>query len=375
MKRRAGNFLLPAAAVLFAMVITLLTPGLTPWSPPATAAEAIATSCEMTPFALDPADTSKPNPNKEVSGAFGPAVTARGEKDVKAELKERRSCGTDGVYDTYLTAAHYSEWSHYGLTSVKVGESTQEINAFADRIKADPELYKTTLAELEKLEGESTYSEAPVSRGIWSLYMMPDGNGGVDIKVGRTSSDGTNAVFTHGDVQVRYRLDCGFQPNREGGFPGIDECTGTECAPPPVCPEGTNGTWPNCYVPCPWDSSLPKDSPNCLQPKQWENTPKNDGWTPDQGTGKETDGKESQRQKDNGDTRGNAGDHKVPEDTKSGDTTPDTPRGDSGPTAPGAQPGGDNQNNGAVDEKNTNQDDGGTNGDTCVPDPIAGITC
>lgn len=382
-------------------------------------------ACAATAFALDPKDETKPNPDKEVKGAFGPAITARGEDKVKAELKERRTCGEDGVYDVHLTAAHYSEWSHYNLTSVKVGSSSAEINAFAARIAADPSLYKATLKELEKLEGESKYGEGRVKAGTWSLYMVPDGNGGVIIKVGRTSEAGTNAVFKHGKVEIRYRLDCGAQPNRDkGGFSDVDKCTREECAPPPQCP--VKGTWPdcfkpcppgmvgerqphcfepcppgtvgkhrpdcfepcppgtvgkyqpNCYTPCPWDASIPKDNARCNEPKWIKPSPQEPGWTPRGTDNGVTDGQQSANQRESGQTRGNAVDDQVPSDTRNNTTTPDTKPSNGnggGPVAPGATAGGDDQDQGVVDEENTNQDDGGTDGDTCVPDPIVGITC
>lgn len=314
--------------------------------------------CNHMYYALDPADPTKPNPNKETTGSFGTPVTQRGEVDVKAELKERRSCGVDGSLDPALTAAHYSEWSHYGLTSVKVGDSTAEINAFAARIKADPDLYATTLAELEKLEGESTYSEAAVMPGVWSLYMTPDGKGGVTIKVGQTSTVGVNAVFTHGDVVVKYRLDCGFQPNRDEGFPGIDVCTENECAPPPVCPPGQVGTPPyDCYTP-------KFETPTTYEPG-WDQRGRDNGLT---------DGQESARQIESGETRGNAVNDQVPGNTGNHTTTPDTiPSDQGGPVAPGAGTGGDNRGDDVQDDDLVVDDDKGTGGAVCTPTPL--VSC
>lgn len=240
-------------------------------------------ACTIQYYALDPANANNPNPAKEVTGAFGPAVAARDEAGVKKELDERRECGADGKFDPALTAAHYAEWSHNGLTSIKVDESPTGLNAFTAQMASDVDLRGKVLAELKKLEGESTFSTAPVSAGIWSLYMMPNGNGGVDLKVGRTSANGTNAVFTHGDKVIRYRLDCGFQPNRETPFTNVPECTGQECAPPPVCPPGTTGTWPECppVTPPPcnpewqkcWDTSVPAPEGVKPQPNDDYETP------------------------------------------------------------------------------------------------------
>lgn len=378
-RRRSGSYMLAAAGMLLlaAFLPGLLgIPGLN--AEAATPADIGQQACTTMYYALDPADPTKPNPDKETSGSFGTPVSARGEVDVKAELKERRSCGTDGSFDPALTAAHYSEWSHYGLTSVKVGDSTAEINAFAAEIGSNPDKYAATLAELEKLEGESSYSEAAVSRGVWSLYMMPDGNGGVTIKVGQTSTDGVNAVFTHGDVVVKYRLDCGFQPNRDEGFPGIDVCTGSECAPPPVCPPGMHGDWPNCYIPeCPEGTT--GDWPNCNNLKWRTPTTQEPGWDQRGRDNGLTDGRESARQQESGETRGNAVDDQTPNDTGNHTTTPDTkPSENGGPVGGGAKPLPPEEveiREEAPEDPTSNQDDGGTKGTTCTPDPDMGITC
>jgi hypothetical protein len=96
---------------------------------------------------------------------------------------------------------------------------------------------------------------------------------------------------------------------------------------------------------------------------------------------------------DSGDTSGNVIDNPVPEDTETGTTTPDLPAGEV--TAPGATPvrGNDETEiepveppedpidppdpveppeditDDVVDEPVTNQDDGGTNGDTEIAPP------
>lgn len=176
--------------------------------------------CEVSYLALDPANPLVPNPAKEVPAAFGPEVIARGEVDVKAELNERRECGADGKFDPALTASHYSAWSEAGLTKYPVAYT--EIDAFTADIAANATKYDEILKELVGLENASVYSEVGVPAGIWSLYMDPNGAGGVTVKQGRTSADGTNAVFTHpSGAVIKYRLDCGFQVNRDGEFPGV----------------------------------------------------------------------------------------------------------------------------------------------------------
>lgn len=143
---------------------------------------------------------------------------------------------------------------------------------------------------------------------------------------------------------------CEFNPNLPPGHPS--------CVPP-TCPPGTIGTPPNC---------------NNLK---WVNpSPTEEGWDPRGTDNGLTDGQESARQLESGDTRGNTVNDQVPSNTGTGTTTPDTiPSSGGGPVADGATAGGDDQSQGGVDDENTNQDPGGTTGDTCVPDPIAGITC
>ena len=127
---------------------------------------------------------------------------------------------------------------------------------------------------------------------------------------------------------------------------------------------------------CPWNPSLPLGAKDCYPPvddsKHWEKSPQESGWVPLQ-AGELTNGQISQEQKDNGDTSGNVTDNSVPEGTGSGDTTPDLPNGTV--TAPEATEGGDDQSQGEVDEPNTNQDPGGTEGDTCVPDGVVVLVC
>ena len=206
-----------------------------------------------------------------------------------------------------------------------------------------------------------------------------------------------NAVGLDGSRGAGIFIDCG---NLHWVPKAMWECTKTSCEKP-ACPAGATGTPPNCEFPappepeqpwepepeepwepeqpkpvCQWNPQLPPDSPDCLQPKG-NNTPKHDGWKP-LGPGPLTDGKKSQEQKDTGKTRGNAVEDQVPENTKSGDVTPDTkpskPGKDGsnkgGPVAPEAKPGGDDRKNDVTDEEVTKHDDGGTNGATEVESPF-----
>lgn len=166
-----------------------------------------------------------------------------------------------------------------------------------------------------------------------------------------------------------------------------------QCGERPTCPSPSTGNFPNCNWPtpppppnqppsggCKHDCAPPPGCQhNCNPPddsKDWSESPQEDGWVP-LGPGPLTDGKESQRQKESGQTSGNVIDNKVPEGTKSGDTTPDLPSGTV--TAPGATPADgsngeppEDTSDDVVDEEVTNQDDGGTQGDTCVTDPFTG---
>ena len=260
--RRAGALLL-GSVLGFAVVITTLVPGLTPWSPSAADAMAkldqVSQSCAVSYGALDPTNQNVLNPDKEVPAAIGPRVTPRDEAGIKADLQERRTCGTDGKFDPELTATHYSDWSAKGLTSRKVDYAS--IDAFRAEMVADPALYAATQLELTNLENASAFSIKDVSAGIWSVYMKATGDGNLTTHLGRTVHDGTAATFTHpGGAVVQYRLECGYQVVHSSPPAGYTVCDYDECntppAPPvtppttpptPVCPpEMPHGTPPNC---------------------------------------------------------------------------------------------------------------------------------
>lgn len=145
------------------------------------------------------------------------------------------------------------------------------------------------------------------------------------------------------------------------------------CAKPP-CPPGMTGTPPNCVTPTPTcPPGTTGTPPNCLESKVWSASPSN-GWTPLQ-AGKLTNGQQSAEQKASGQTSVNATDNKVSSGTQSGTTTTDLPS-TTVPAAPEATKGGDDRSNNVVDTTNTNQNTGGTTGDTCITDPDTGVkTC
>ncbi len=278
-RRRWSAALLLIGGGLALLLVTGLVPsGFLPWQPAAQAQTMEASECKVEYLALDPADQTKVNPDKEVQGAFGPiAASLSDEAVIKEDLKERRTCGTDDKFDTALTASHYAAWSHEGLTKHKV--TLDEIDAFAAKINADRTLYGEVLAELESLENGANFSlENGIPAGAMSLYMVPDGKGIALVKSGSALTTGTSAVFTHGDKVVRYRLDCGYQP----WWPKAPKelpppCTGSECVPPPppveppVCTE-------NCepYI-------EPKDPSQ--DPWQQGNAPEGGGVNHDPGPG------------------------------------------------------------------------------------------
>lgn len=135
-------------------------------------------------------------------------------------------------------------------------------------------------------------------------------------------------------------IDCG---NLHWVPPMTWPCTNETCSPPP-CPITV-----------------------CLTPKDWTKSPSN-GWTPDT-IGPLTDGRESARQQESGETRGNVTDNQVPAGTESGDVTPDISTGTT--TSDGAAAGGDDRTDDVQDDTVINDDDAGTDGDTCITDPDA----
>jgi hypothetical protein len=233
--RRGVATLLLSAAAAAGIIISSAVPGLTPWSASAEtqakAATTAATSCSVNYGALDPNDQTKVNPDKETTAAIGPRVTQRDEAGIKKELNERRTCGTNGKFDPELTATHYAAWSEAGLTEEKV--TYADVDAFRAKIIADPTLYGKTVSELESLENASTFSTKSVSAGNWSVYAEGDGKGNLTTKIGRSSHNGTVAVFKHGDTTIEYRLECGFQVLRESQFPGVKACAYNDCGPKP----------------------------------------------------------------------------------------------------------------------------------------------
>lgn len=184
--------------------------------------------------------------------------------------------------------------------------------------------------------------------------------------------DSGKAIGLDGSRGAGVFIDCG---NLHWVPQAMWFCKGEGCEKP-KCPQGMEGTPPNCNPPTPPSGEC---QTNCNPPdddKDWSQTPQEDGWVP-LGPGPLTDGQESQRQQESGQTSGNVIDNQVPEGTRSGDTTPDLPADTV--TAPGATP--NDGSNGqppedtsddVVDEEVTNQDDGGTQGDTCVTDPFTG---
>jgi len=235
-------------------------------------ADAVADICAVSYDALDAETQTVANPNKETPGAVGTPVTQRDEAGIKAELQERRTCGTDGKFDLELTASHYADWSAKDLTSRTVEYA--DIDAFRAELNANPDLYASIQQELTDLENASAFATEATPAGVWSVYVLPTGNGDLTTHIGRTSRDGTSAVFTHpSGAVVKYRLECGFQIIHDSPPVGIDVCEYDECnAPPavtppvetppvvtppttppvvtpptPTCPPETpHGTWPVC---------------------------------------------------------------------------------------------------------------------------------
>lgn len=264
--RQSGVFLI-GAGITITLLLTLLIPGIAPWSPkPADAAADIGATCTVSYGALDPADPTKVNPNKESPAAVGPTVAQRDEPGIKAELDERRNCGADGKFDTELVATQYARWSAEGLTSRKVEYAN--IDAFRAEVNANADTYAATLKELESLEDASAFSVEAVPAGMFSVYVTPNGDGEITTHVGTVSNPGSAAVFKHGNSVIQYRLDCGFQILFQVPPPGLPVCDYADCGPtPPPPPPCTI----NCTPVCPYNPALPLDSLDCLEPKKLEN--------------------------------------------------------------------------------------------------------
>ena len=249
-----------AGGIGLGLALTLLVPGLTPWSP----AAIDPVPCIVYYDALDPLNPALSNPAKEPGTplAMGTPVIARDEAGIKAELDARREAGADNKCELELLATHYADWSNptdavgrpllnesgqpIRLTSRVVAYA--DIDSFVDEMIAHRDVYETTLAEVKKLESESSFGiEENIPVGRWSLYAEPDGLGGVITKIGTTGHVGTAAVFTHpSGLVIKYRLECGFQILHEFPPPGLPECEANHCNPPPCPSDKPYGTFPVC---------------------------------------------------------------------------------------------------------------------------------
>lgn len=283
--RRAALLALLSALAFGLLLVAMLLPGVTPWSPPTKAAAEAAVKAQTCTVHLYALDSGKESPY-----AFGPPVAARSEAGIKAELHKTRTCDPSTgqlTGDPVITASHYAEWSEVGrkhglqLTSQDVNYG--DIDAFAASLVANQPKWQAVEKELEQLENSWRFGTETVPAGVWTLYMVPDGHGGVTTHQGFTIGVGTNVVFTHGDMAIRYRLDCRFQPNVPGAGFGISN------VPPghpetPVCPPGTMGTPPaNCVPVCEYNSTLPASSLSCVPPScppGTKGTPPNDCYVP-----------------------------------------------------------------------------------------------
>jgi len=251
-----------AAALAAAVGVIIIGGGAVQGIMPSSVDDAMAaasSSCTVSYSSLDDATQTVTNPNKEVAGAIGTPVTQRDEAGIKAELQERRTCGTDGKFDTELTATHYAEWSNKTSTSRKVEYAN--IDAFRAELNADPVLYAAIQSELTNLENASAFSIEGTHAGMWSVYMKATGDGNLTTHIGRSAHDGTAAVFTTSSgAVIKYRLECGFQILHDSPPAGFNVCEYDECGNPPPPPVVVPPT-------CPWNPSLPPESPDCVQPK------------------------------------------------------------------------------------------------------------
>lgn len=205
--------------------------------------------------------------------------------------------------------------------------------------------------EFKRFMEESTFSIEDVPAGTPTLYMVVHPNGEIEVRRGSTVDAGHVAVFTHPDGRVlKLRIECGAQPTFD--------------VPPdlPPCEEG------QCPVPvCPYNPALPYDSEDCLQSKnRADDVESPDGWT-QLPSGPLTTGNESEEQQESGEVSGNVTDNTVSSDTSTGDTTTELPQGTV--VVPGGTGGGDTTTDDTVDNTVTNQNPGGTTGDTEIAEP------
>ena len=176
-----------------------------------------------------------------------------------------------------------------------------------------------------------------------------------------------NATALDGSRGAGIFFDCG---NLHWVPKSVWTCTDTACKKPVERPTYVPPTYPGS----PGNPGNPTTPPSGNNAKDWSKLPSKPSGVTKLGPGKLTSPNESSDQKKSGQTSGNVTDNKVSSGTTSGSTTPDYTSPSKAPVAPGANQGGSDRTDDTTDPGVTNQDSGGTGGDTCIADPDTGVS-
>lgn len=217
---------------------------------------------------------------------YGPA--ADGNIDQLNEEHRTRRC-----VDPAMVVGDAHAW---GVPGFKELNGDAQFAAKIRELRDNPELWRSTIDELERVESESTVSIEAMSGSYQTLYMI---DGVTDVPLIRKDVPDRPSFevlrFDRGNGQVvNFKLDCGFQPVAQD-FPGIppvktppptSEPPPTTAPPTTQPPRTTTTTRPpgttttTRPVPkCPDGSPVP---PNGLCPKNPEESVNNNPDVPDQ---------------------------------------------------------------------------------------------
>lgn len=180
-----------------------------------------------------------------------------------------------------------------------------------------------------------------------------------------------NATALDGSRGAGIFIDCG---NLHWVPKSVWTCADTSCKKPVKRPTYVPPSYQPSNPGKPSNPGTPTTPPSGNNPKDWSKLPSKPSGVTKLGPGELTSPNESSNQKKSGQTSGNVTDNKPPSGTTSGSTTPDYTSPSKAPVAPGANQGGSDRTDDTTDPGVTNQDSGGTGGDTCIADPDTGVS-
>lgn len=168
---------------------------------------------------------------------FGPPAAGTTLEQLRTELHDRR------CQDPALVVGHAYDAGLEGFAQLS-GE--QAFTAKIVELIENRDLWRQTVAILEDGENQASAEVTTMEGSYQTLYMVA----GVVPQIHQAEVDRPSFAvlkFTLPDGSERiYKLDCGFQPVRQGKFPGVPKLP----HPPGQPPEGGPECVVNCVPPC-----------------------------------------------------------------------------------------------------------------------------